>query len=149
MHFLCYPPPKFKKMFWAHFLDFWVQKRSCLQWSPDAFWRFSPCNLTKKSSERIFKIFASRNEGISREVQTHFVISLPASFTEKVLGAISRFVYPKMKLFAVKFRRIFEVLCLARFMNNVDAFSRFFHPRAKLFAVEFRCILEVFSMQVL
>jgi len=47
-----------------------------------------------------------------------------------------------MKLFAVKFRHIFvEVLCLARFMKNVDAFSRFFRPKAKLF--EFRCILEV------
>jgi len=54
-----------------------------------------------------------------------------------------------MKLFAVKFRRIFEVLCLARFMKNVDAFSRFFRPRAKQFADEFRCILQVFSMQAL
>ena len=105
--------------------------------------------LHKKSSGRIFKIFASRNEGISREVQTHFGSFLPASFTEEVLGAISRFVCPKMKLFAVKFRRIFEDLSLARFMKNVDAFSRFFRPKAKLFAVEFRCILEVFSMQAL
>jgi len=40
----------------------------------------------KKSSGRIFSIFASKNEGICREVQTHFGISLPASFTEKVLG---------------------------------------------------------------
>jgi len=36
--------------------------------------------LHKKCSERIFKIFVSRNEGISREVQTHFGSSLPASF---------------------------------------------------------------------
>jgi len=43
----------------------------------------------KKSSGRIFSIFASKNEGICREVQTHSGISLPASFTEKVLGAIS------------------------------------------------------------
>jgi len=54
-----------------------------------------------------------------------------------------------MKLFAVKFRRIFKVLCLASFMKNVDAFSRFFRPKGKLFAVEFRCILEVFSMHAL
>jgi len=43
----------------------------------------------KKSSGRIFSIFVSKNEGIGCEVQTHFGSSLPASFTEKVLGTIS------------------------------------------------------------
>jgi len=105
--------------------------------------------VQKKSSGRIFKIFASKNEGISRHVQTHFGSSLPASFTEKVLGAIPRFVRPKTKLFAVKFRRILEVLCLTRFMKKVDASSRFFRPKVKLFAVEFRRSLEVFSVQAL
>ena len=64
-------------MFWAHFHDFCVQKRSCLPWSPGAFWRFSLCKLKKK-----------------------------------VLGAFSRFLRPKTMVFAVKFRRILEVLCL-------------------------------------
>ena len=58
-------------MFWAHFHNFCVQKRNCLPWSADVFWTFSPCKL-KKSSGRIFKIFESKNEGISREVQTLF-----------------------------------------------------------------------------
>jgi len=62
----------------------------------------------KKGSRRIFSIFASKNEGISREVQTHFGSTLPASFTEKVLGAISRVVRPKTKQFAVKFKRILK-----------------------------------------
>jgi len=42
----------------------------------------------------------------------HFESSLPASFAEKVLGAYSRFMRPKTKLFAVKFRRILDVLRL-------------------------------------
>jgi len=62
-----------------------------------------------KCSGRIFTIYASKNEAVCREIQTHFRSSLPASFTEKVLGTISRFVRPKMKRFAVKFRRILEV----------------------------------------
>jgi len=33
-------------------------------------------------------------------------------FMKKALGALSRFLRPKTKLFAVKFRRIFKVLCL-------------------------------------
>jgi len=41
-----------------------------------------------------------------------FGSSLPSSFTEKVLGAIPRFVRPKTKLIAVKFRCILEVLYL-------------------------------------
>jgi len=43
---------------------------------------------------------------------------LPASFTEKVLGKISRVVHPKTKRFAVKFRRVLEILCLARFIKK-------------------------------
>jgi len=93
MHFLSYPPPKLTKTFWEH------------------FWGFHFAGQ-KKSSGRIFSIFASKHEGISRELQTHFGSSLPASFTEKVLGEISRVVHPKTKRFAVKFRRILEVLCL-------------------------------------
>ena len=99
----------------------------------------------RKSSGRIFKIFASKNKGISHLVQTHFGSSLPASFAHKVLGAISRFVHPKTKRFAVKFRHILEVLCLARFMKKVlDAFSRFFCPKTKLFVIGFRCIFGSF-----
>jgi len=49
-----------------------------------------------------------KNEAVCQEIQTHFGRSLLASFTEKVLGAIPRFVCAKMKLFAVKFRRILE-----------------------------------------
>jgi len=66
----------------------------------------------RKSSGRIFLIFASKNEAVCRGIQTHFGRSLPVSFTEKVLGTISRFVLPKTKLFEVKFRRIFKVLRL-------------------------------------
>jgi len=42
----------------------------------------------------------------------HSGSSLPASFEEEVVGTIPRFVRSKTKLFAVKFRRILEVLCL-------------------------------------
>jgi len=66
----------------------------------------------QKCFVRIFTIFASKNEGISFEFRMYFGSSLPASFIEKLLGAISRFMHPKMKLFAVEFRHILEVLCL-------------------------------------
>jgi len=52
----------------------------------------------------------SKNEVVCCEIQMHFGSSLPASFIEKVQGAIPLFVCPKMKLFAVKFRRILEAL---------------------------------------
>jgi len=52
------------------------------------------------------------NEAVCHEVQAHFGSSFPASFTEKVLGAIQRFVCSKMKWLAMKFRRIWEVFTL-------------------------------------
>jgi len=72
----------------------------------------APFTLHEKSCWCIFPIYASKNEAVWCEVQTHFGSSLPASFKEKVLGAIPRFVHSKMKLFAVQFRRILKVLCL-------------------------------------
>jgi len=72
----------------------------------------SPLMLHEKSCGRIFPIFASKNEAVWCEVQTHFGSSLPASFKEKVLGAIPQFIRPKTKLFAVKFRRSLEVFAL-------------------------------------
>jgi len=65
-----------------------------------------------KSSGCIFTIDASENEAVCCEIQMHFGCFLPASFTENVLGTISRFVRPKTKLFKVKFRRILKVLRL-------------------------------------
>jgi len=46
-------------------------------------------------------IFASKNEAVDNEVETHFGSSLPANFEEKVHGALSRLLRPKMKRFAV------------------------------------------------
>jgi len=53
-----------------------------------------------------------KNEAVYCEVQPNFGSSLRARFTEKVLGAITRFMRPKTKLFSVKFRRMLEVLCV-------------------------------------
>ena len=125
---------------WRKFLaydhDFCVQKRSCWQWSWDAFWKFFACKFWRKSSWRIITtfaskneavcclssdafwkfslcevykeifgrivtIFASKNEAVDNEDETHFGSSLPANFEEKVHGALSRLLRPKMKRFAV------------------------------------------------
>jgi len=101
-----------QKKFWAQFLDLCIQKRGGLLRSSDAFWKFSLFEGYEKNSGRIFPICASGNKAVCREVQTHFQSSPPARFTEKVLSAIPRFMCSKMKQFAVKFRRILEVLYL-------------------------------------
>jgi len=83
-----------------------------LLFTSDAIRQFSPYEVYEKSSGRIFTIYASKNEAVFGEVQTHFRSFRPPRFAEKVLGAISRFMRPKTKLFSVKFRRIFEVFGL-------------------------------------
>ena len=59
-----------------------------------------------------FTIYASKNEAVACEIQMPFRSFPPARFREKVLGAISRFMHLKAKLFSVKFRRIWKVLAL-------------------------------------
>ena len=101
-----------------HFLDLCIQKWSGLLWSSDAFWKFSPFKLYKKSFGRIFLIYTSKNEVVCHEIQTHCGSSLPTSFTENVLGAIPQFMRPKTKLFAVKFRCILELSPFKLFENS-------------------------------
>jgi len=62
----------------------------------------------QKSSGRILTIYASKNEAVCCEVQTHFGRFRFARFVKKVLGIFSRFVRTKMKLFPATFRRIME-----------------------------------------
>ena len=70
-------PAILQKSFWAHIHDFCVEKRSCLPWSSDAFWKFSA-----------FKVY------------------------KRFLGAFSRFLRRKTKLFFVKFKGILEVFSM-------------------------------------
>jgi len=49
-----------------------VQKRSCLPWNSDAFWKFSACKVYREISGEIFTIYVSKNEAVCCEVQTHF-----------------------------------------------------------------------------
>ena len=107
-HFGSFRLSSFVKKFWVHFYDLCVQKRNCLPWNSDAFRKFSACKFYRKSCGRNSTICASKNEAICREIQTHSGRSLPARFTEKIVGAIPRFVRPKTKLFAIKFRHILE-----------------------------------------
>jgi len=66
--------------------------------------------VSHKSSERNSTIYVSKNEAVCCHVQAHFGRSFPASFTEKVLGTIQRFVCSKMKRLAMKLRRILELV---------------------------------------
>ena len=100
-----------QKRFWAHIHDFCVQTWSCLPWSSDAMWKFSFARCIK-SSGHFCKIYASKNEAVCRDVQTHFGSSPQSSVTKRFVGAISQFMRPKTKLFAVKFRRILEVFSM-------------------------------------
>ena len=100
-----------KKYFWVHFYDSCIQKRGCLPWKSDAFWEFSAWVWQKKLWVQ-FHDLCVKNEAVCCEIQMHFGSSLPVRFTEKVVGAITRFMRQKTKLFAVKFRRILEVFAL-------------------------------------
>ena len=97
----------FIKKLSAHFLNLCVKKWSCLPWSPDKFWKLSACESYRKSCGRNSTICAPKNEAACHDIQTHSGSSLLASFTEKVVGTIPRFMCPKTKLFAVKLQTYF------------------------------------------
>jgi len=73
-------PQGLQKKLRVQFHDLCVQKWSSLLWSSDSFWKLSPFKLHKKSSGRIFPIYASKNEAVCLGVQTHFGSSLWLAF---------------------------------------------------------------------
>jgi len=102
-----------QKKFWAHIHDLYVQKRSCVLWSYNAFWKLSACKVYRKNSGHIFTIYVSKNEAVCYEVQMRCdSTTVLARFARKILGAFSRFMHPKTWLFAVKLRSILEVIRL-------------------------------------
>jgi len=70
-----------------------------------------PASFTE-SSGRNSTICASKNETVCCEIQTHFGSSPPPRFAKKFLDKFSRFMCPKTKLFAVKFRPILQAFRL-------------------------------------
>jgi len=75
----------------------------------------------------IFTIYVSKDEAVCCEVKTHVGSFRFARFMKKVLGAISRFMRPKTKLFAVQ-THVGSFLP-AKFTQKVlGAFSRFLCP---------------------
>jgi len=120
-------------------------KRSFLLLSSDAFWKFSVCKVYRKGFGRNFTIYVSKNEVVSCKVWTHFGSFHLARYTTKVLGALSRFLHPRTKLFAMKFRRFWMFSPCKLHKKVMGALSRFLPPKIKLFAVEFGRILEVYT----
>jgi len=115
------------RKFWAHFHDLCVRKRSCLLLRSDAFWKFSACKVYRKSSGRIFTIYVSKNEVVSCDVQTHFGSFHLARLITEVLGALSPFLRPRKKLFALKLRRVLEVFSMQALLKSYGRISRFLH----------------------
>ena len=80
--------------------------------------------FTEKFLCAFSRFVCPKNEDVWGKVQTYFGSSPLARFEENVLGAFSRFIWSKTKLFAMKFRRILEVL---RLQGSQKKFWAHFH----------------------
>jgi len=140
------PYEVFERNFWVHFHDLFVQKRSCLSWSLDAFWKFLACKVYRKSSGCNFTIYTCTNEGICREVQTHFGSSPLARFAGKVLGEISQFMCSKPSCLLWRSDAFWKFSTCKLYTHFLGAFACFLRPKTKLFAVKFRRIFEVLCL---
>jgi len=78
-------------------------------------------------------------------VQTHFGSFRFARFMKKVLDTFSQFTRQKMKVFAVKFRHILEVLYQQVLQKKFCAQFHDLCPNIKVFSEKIRRIVEVFA----
>jgi len=111
---------------------------------------FSTCKVYSKNFWAQFDhLCVQKQSGLLLSSDAFWKFS-PCQLDKKVLGAFSQFVRPKTKLFALKFRRILEVLCLQGLQKKVlGAISRYMCPKTQRFAVKFRRILDVFALHAL
>ena len=93
----------------AQFHDLCVQKQSCLLWNTEGFWKLSAFKVCLWAL--CHDLCVQKRSFFLWNLDVFWKFS-PCKLCEKVLGAIPRFLRPKTKLFAMKFRRILEVLCL-------------------------------------
>ena len=139
--------PGLWRKFWAHFHDLCVQKRSCLLWSSDVFWKFSIFKVYKKISGRIFTIFTSKNKAVCREVQTDFRSFSCASFIKRKWVHFLDFCIQNWSCLFLSSDAFWTFSPDEVLKKVLGAFSRFMHPKMKLFAVKLRFILEVFGLR--
>jgi len=92
-------------------------------------------------------IYASKNEAVSCEIQTHFKSFSPARFTES-FGRNSTIYVSKKEVVRGEVQNILDVVCLQGLQKVLGAISQFMCPKTKLFALKFRRILEVFTWKI-
>jgi len=142
-----FPRASFIKRIWAHFLDFCVQKRSCLLLSRDAFWKFSLCEVYEERSGRIFTICVQKWSCFLQSSDAFWKFS-PCEVYKKGFGRIITIYVSKNGAVCRKVKTHFGSFLHASFMKKFTGkFSRFLRPIMKLFVVEFRRILEVLRVQ--
>ena len=126
-----------------HCHDLCVQKWSSFRWSSDAFRKFSPCEVDKKSAGRINTIFASKNEAICCEVQTHWKFSACKVY-RKSSGRMFTIYASKSEAVYCKVQTQFGSSPPARFTEKVlGTFLWFMCPKTKLSTVKFRRIQKL------
>jgi len=108
-------PCRLCEKFWAHIIDFCIQKCKAVCCSLQMpFGSFRPMRFMKKVLDAFSRFMRPKTKLFSVKFRRILEVIRLQRFAEKVLGAISQFIHSKTKLFPVKFRRIFEVICLQR-----------------------------------
>jgi len=145
MHFLSYPSPTFTKMFWAHFC---AQKRSCLPWSPRAFWRCSLCKL-KKSSGRICRFLRPKTKVFSSNFRRNLEVLVLQVLQKKFWVQFHELCVQKRSCLLWSSDAFWKFLPCKLCKKSSGRIFSIYASKNKLFTVEFRCILEVFAFQAL
>ena len=102
----------FIKKLCAHFLDFCVQKWSCLLLCSDGFGNCRFARFTKKVMGAFSRLMRPKTKLFLRSSDAFRKFSLCEVYKKKFMAHYLEFLRPKMKLFAVEFRRVLEVFAL-------------------------------------
>ena len=127
-----------KKKFWAQFHDLRIQKRSCLSWNSDAFWKFSACKLKKKLLAQFHDLCVQKRSCLLWNSDAFWKFSA-CKFYRKSFGRNSTISVLKNEAVCYEVQTHFGSFHLTSFVKKVlGAFIQFMCPKTKLFAVKFR-----------
>jgi len=136
-----------QKDFWGHYHDLCVQKWSCLLWSSDRFWKFSPCKLYKKDMGAFSRLMRPKTELFAVNFRRILELLRLQGSWKKLWVKFHDLCVQKWICLLWSWDAFWKFSLCKLHKTFLGTFSRFLHPQTKLFAIKLRCILEVLRLE--
>ena len=129
------------KKIWSHFLDFCVQKRSCLLWSSDAFRKSSACKVYRKVLGVIPQFMRPKTTWFAMKFRCILEVLALQGLWKNICSHLLDFFVQKRSCLLLGSDEFCKFSPCKLYKKSSGCIFPILGQKMKLFAVEFGCIL--------